>query len=248
LPEFDLIAEPKGASGCVIVLHEVWGLTEHTEDVCKRLGKLGFAATAPNLYKGYEGLLTPDNVKRAMEAVWDLSLEERRDRAKLNAVLAKKSPGRKVIEAATTLYDQRFREGILQSVVRLAREADKRFGGASTLGFSFGGGISLRVAARAARLKSAIAYYGEPPSYEELRKIHSPILAIYAGEDEFMNRRVPNFIDAATKAGKDLTLRTFPGVKHGFFDDTKRATYNQEAAREAWAITGRFLGRTLGRS
>ena len=66
---------PKGASGCVVVFHEVWGLVEHTKDVCKRVSKLGFAAAAPDLYSGHGRLLTPDNIQMAMEGLWELSLE-----------------------------------------------------------------------------------------------------------------------------------------------------------------------------
>jgi len=221
-------------------------LVEHTRDVCKRIGKLGFAATAPNLYEGYEKLLTLENVQKAMEAVWELSLEERRDKSKLEAVLAKKKPEREVAEAATTLYDQRFRDAILADAVSVVEEAYAKFGRASTLGFSFGGGIALRTAAMTKNLESAIAYYAEPPKGDDVRKISSPVLAIYAGEDEFINQYIMGFVEAATKAGTDLTLRIFPGAKHGFFDNTKKATYNKEAASEAWTLTSWFLQRTLG--
>ena len=75
--------EPKGAGSSVVVFHEVWGLVGHTEDVCKRLGKLGFAATAPNLYTGHGDILTPANIQEAMEGLWELSLEERHDKEKV---------------------------------------------------------------------------------------------------------------------------------------------------------------------
>ena len=244
MAEPDFVVEPKGASGCVVVFHEIWGLADHTKDVCKRLGRLGFAAAAPNLYKGYDELLTPTNVKAAMEVVWDLSLEERRDKTKVKAVLARKKPGLEVADTLTTLYDPRFREQLLVTATELVEKLDAKFGGVSTLGFSFGGGISLRVATLTKKLKSAIAYCGEPP--EELSKISCPMLAVYADEDGFMNGRIPGFVEAATRAGKDLTIKTLPRANHEFFDHTKKATYNREAAEEAWRVTTWFLARTLG--
>jgi carboxymethylenebutenolidase len=231
----------------VVVFHEVWGLAEHTREVCKRLGKLGFAAVAPDLYEGYGKLLAPDNIRKAMEVVWDLSLEERRDRSKLSGTLAMKKPTREVAEAVTTLYDQGFREHVIATATEVVDDAKAKFGGVSTLGFSFGGGVSLRVGARTQGLNSTIAFYGEPPGKDDLRRITSPILAIYAGEDEFMNRNIPYFIEAAKESGSDLTLKIMPGAKHGFFDDTNRAAFNKEAAAEAWRITTQFLERTLGR-
>ena len=247
MPGRDFVVEPKGAAGCVIVFHEIWGLAGHTREVCKRLGKLGFAAVAPDLYRGYDKLLTPGNVQKAMEVVWDLSLEERKVKPKIEAVLADKKPGREVAEAVATLYDQGFRDGILSAAVGLVDDMHARFGGASTLGFSIGGGVAFRVATRTKKPRSTISYYGEPPNDPDIRRISSPVLAIYGGKDDFMNEHVPRLLRAAAKAGTDLTLRTLPGAEHGFFDDTGPA-YNGEAAREAWDLTTWFLGRTLGRA
>lgn len=241
------MVQPKGASGCVVVFHEVWGLTEHTRDVCKRLGKLGFAAAAPNLYKGHDTLLTPGNVQKAMEVVWDLSLEERRAKPKIDAAVAEKKPTDEVAEAIAKLYDQGFRDEILSAAVGLVEDMHIRFGGASTLGFSFGGGISFRVATKTKKLNSAISYCGEPPDDIDISRLSSPVLAVYGGKDGFMNKHIPRLSKAAAMAGTDLTLRVLPGAEHGFFDDTRPA-YNREAAKEAWDLTAWFLDRTLGRA
>ena len=155
-----------------------------------------------------------------------------------------KKPSPAVAEAVTTLYDPGFREQLLTTAGELVTRCDAKFGAVSTLGFSFGGGISLRVATRTRKLRSAIAYCGEPP--EDIRRISCPMLALYADGDEFMNRKVPGFVEAAARAGKDLTMKMLPGANHEFFDPTKKVTYNQEAAEEAWGITTWFLERTLG--
>ena len=236
--------EPKRASACVVVFHEIWGLTEHTKDVCKRVGKLGFAAAAPDLFEGQGELLTPANIQAAMDVVWDLTLEERFDKRRISRVVAEKKPSREVAEAVLTLYDQKFREGILSEAANLVDETNDKFGVASTLGFSFGGGISMRVASRNKRLRSAVSFYGDPPRDEEVRRISCPVLAIYAGEDDFMNRGVSQFAETAASAGMNLTLKTFPGARHDFFDDTKKASYDPRSARDAWALTGRFLKET----
>lgn len=247
LPGNDFVVEPKGASGCVVVFHEIWGLADHIRDACKQLGKLGFAAVAPNMYSGYQTLLTPGNIEKAMRVVWDLSLEDRRDKTKIRATLAEQKPSKDVAETVTTLYDQDFRRHVLATATEFVEAANTKFGGVSTVGYSFGGGISLRVAAKTRKLKSAVAYCGEPPKGSEISRISSPILAIYADQDDFTNRRVPEFVEAATKAGKDLTLRILPGAGHEFFDPTKKATYNRKAAEEAWMTATWFLEQTLGR-
>jgi carboxymethylenebutenolidase len=243
-PEFSVV--PKGATGCVVVLHEVWGLVKHTEDVCKRVGKLGFAAVAPNLYEGYEGILTPDNIQKAMEGVWDLSLEERRDKAKVARELKRKRVSDETKEVASTIYDPAFRDRMLERALATVDRAYAKFEGVTTLGFCIGGGLSLRCATKSRHLKSAISFYGAPPAVEEARKITIPILAIYANHDEIINSLVPAFVGAMLDDGKDLTLKTYPRTKHGFFNDSRKEVYDRGAADESWDITRWFLERTLG--
>lgn len=239
---------PKGASGCVVVFHEVWGLVGHTKDVCKRLSKLGFATVAPNLYREQSSLLTPANIQEAMEGVWDLSLEERRDRAKVTQALDKKGVGKEAREVAAVLYDPSFRDGLLDRALLAVEAAHKRFDRVTTLGFCIGGGLSLNCAARSRHLSSAVSFYGQSPAKEEVTKISIPVLDIHAFQDEIINKGVPAFVGAMLDGGKDLTLKTYPRTKHGFFNDTRKEVYDRGAADESWDLTRWFLERTLGKN
>jgi carboxymethylenebutenolidase len=239
--------EPKGASACVIVLHEVWGLVEHTEDVCKRVGKLGFAASAPNLYKGHGELLTPDNIQKAMEGLWELSLEERRDKEKVAQALNKKGIGGEVREVASIIYEPAFRDRMLEDAVAAVERAHSKFGSVATLGFCLGGGLSLKCATRSQHMKAAISFYGQPPAIGDVPRISIPIRDIHAHQDEIINKSVPAWVGAMLDGNKDLTLKTYPRTKHGFFNDTRKEVYDRNAANEAWDITRWFLERTLGR-
>jgi len=245
--KMDFSVKPRRATGCVVVFHEVWGLVEHTKDVCKRVSKLGFAASAPNLYRGHEGLLTPDNIQGAMEGVWDLSLEERRDKAKVAHALDQKKASREVRETVSLLYDPAFRDGLLAGALTAVDDALNEFEGVTTLGFCMGGGLSLKCATKIHGLRSAISFYGEPPAAEDVTRISVPILDIHANQDEIINSKVPSWVEAMLEGGKDLTLKTYPRTKHGFFNDTRKEVYDRMAATEAWDITRWFLERTLGR-
>lgn len=245
--EREFSVEPKNATGCVVLFHEVWGLVGHTEDVCKRVGKLGFAAIAPNLYVGHNELLTPDNIQKAMEGVWELSLEERKDMAKVVQTLDKKGVSKEIREVAATLYDPSFRDGVLSKALGAVDQAHARYSGVATLGFCMGGGLSLKCATRSQHLHSAISFYGQSPATEDVARISVPILDIHASEDELINKGVPAFVGAMLDEGKDLTLKTYPRTKHGFFNDTRKEVYNRDASNEAWDITRWFLERTLGR-
>lgn len=228
-----------------MVLHEVWGSDSHIEGVCKRLGKLGFATTVPDLYSGYEALLTPVNIQNAMEAVWDLSLDERRDKKKVADELARKNLRGKEAETLATLYDQRFREGLMKITMDAVAKGRADHGKVATLGFSLGGGLSLAAATRLDPPDSVVAYCGEPPRPPTLDGVSVPMLAIYAHHDELMNPKMPGFVDAALRHGNDLTVRTIPNTEHDFFNETKKERYDPEATEEAWAITTWFLNRTL---
>ena len=243
--ETEFVVEPRRASACVVVFHEVWGLVEHTEEVCKRVGKLGFAATAPNLYRGHGDILTPQNIQRAMEGLWELSLEERRDKEKVARVLDKKGSGAEAREVAEIIYNPAFRDRMLEDAVAAVERAYSKFGSVSTLGFCMGGGISLKCATRSRHMKSAVSFYGQPPAIEDVPMISIPILDIHANHDEIINGAVPAWVGAMLEGGKDLTLKTYPRTKHGFFNATRKEVYDRGAAREAWGITKWFLERTL---
>ena len=222
-------------------------MVDHTEDVCKRVSKLGFATMAPNLYKGHSGLLTPDNIQRAMEGVWELSLEERRDKVKVAAALDKKEVSAEVREVVSIIYEPTFRDKMLEDALVAVERAHSQFGKVSTLGFCLGGALSLKCATRSQLLRSAVSFYGQPPVNEDVPKISIPVLDIHAHQDEIINKSVPAWVGAMLDGNKDLTLKTYPKTKHGFFNDTRKEVYDRNAADEAWDLLRWFLERTLGR-
>ena len=104
--------------------------------------------------------------------------------------------------------------------------------------------MSLKCATRTHHLAAAISFYGQPPPLEDVSRISCPVLDIHAFEDELINSSVPAFVGAMLEQGKDLTLKTYPRTKHGFFNDTRKEVYNRSAADEAWDITRWFLEKT----
>jgi carboxymethylenebutenolidase len=238
--------EPGEAAACVVVLHEIWGLVPHIKDVCKHLGKLGFASMAPDLYWEKGGLLTPGSFQKAMEGVWDLSLEERRIKSKVREAMIKKGFGRDTLLVISALYDRGFRDLLVTDATSIVKRVQSRYKRAAVLGFCLGGGLALKVAARVPHLDSAVSFYGEPPPDSQARRISCPVLAIHAYHDEIINTKVPAFVEAAMKSGKDLTLKIYPKTRHGFFNETRPAVYDASAAKDAWELATTFLRKTLG--
>ena len=79
-PEHDLTAyraDPPGqARGAVVVIQEIWGLTDHVRDVTDRFAAQGYVAVAPDLLR-HVGL-TPDVGSR----LFDASLKSKLDSLK----------------------------------------------------------------------------------------------------------------------------------------------------------------------
>ncbi|MDG6982986.1 MAG: dienelactone hydrolase family protein [Nitrososphaerota archaeon] len=239
------MTDPEESPPCVVVLHEVWGSDSNIDAACKRLRKLGFATTVPSLYKGHEALLVPRNIQKAMAVIWDFSLEERCDKKRVAAEAARKGADAQTRDVLSVLYDPRFRDGMMEIVLDAITEARKRHAKVATLGFSLGGGISLATTTRPGHPDAAIAYCGEPPN-AKLRGTAVPMLAICASHDELMNPLMPGFIKAALEQDLDLTVKTFPGTEHDFFNMNFKERYNASAAREAWDVTSWFLSKALG--
>ncbi len=111
-------------------------------------------------------------------------------------------------------------------------------------GFCFGGGMTWRGAAALPDLRAAVPFYGPPIEVDRVPAIQAAVLAIYAGEDERINKAIPAIEDAMRRHGKTLRTIVYPGTQHAFHNDT-RERYDATAARAAWAETLAWFARYL---
>ncbi|MFP3216587.1 MAG: dienelactone hydrolase family protein, partial [Vulcanisaeta sp.] len=78
------VATPEtGYNAAVIVIHEIFGITEFIRNVARRLASLGYLAIAPNLYSRRADLFTEQNIMTVMRRFWSLPPERRTD---INAI------------------------------------------------------------------------------------------------------------------------------------------------------------------
>jgi carboxymethylenebutenolidase len=112
-------------------------------------------------------------------------------------------------------------------------------------GFCFGGGISNLMAVNIPDLKAAVPFYGGQPPSQDVPKIKAPLLIHYAELDTRVNEGWPAY-EAALKANKkEYTAYIYPGVNHGFHNDTT-PRYDETAATLAWQRTIAFFKEKLG--
>ena len=112
-------------------------------------------------------------------------------------------------------------------------------------GFCWGGGMTNQVAVNAPDLDAGVPYYGMQPKTEDVPNIKAPLLLHYAGNDERINKGIPEF-EAALKAAKiEYHLYMYEGTQHAFNNDTNPERYNKEAADLAWKRTIAFFKEKL---
>ena len=104
-------------------------------------------------------------------------------------------------------------------------------------GFCWGGAMTNHVAVNSPEFDAAVPYYGGQPKAEDVQKIKAPMLLHYAGNDERINKGIPDF-EAALKTAKiEYQLYMYEGAGHAFNNDSNPERYNKEAADLAWKRT-----------
>ena len=112
------------------------------------------------------------------------------------------------------------------------------------VGFCYGGGVANTLAVRLPDLAAAVPFYGGQPAAADVPKIKAPLLIHYAGLDDRVNAGWPAY-EAALKANNaTYTAHIYPGVNHGFHNDTT-PRYDEAAAKLAWQRTIDFFNKTL---
>ena len=117
-------------------------------------------------------------------------------------------------------------------------------GKVGVVGFCYGGGIANFLATRLPDLNAAVSFYGSQPSDEEVANIKAPLLLHYAEKDERITSGWPKYEAALKRAGVNYQAFVYPGVQHGFNNDTT-PRYDEAAAKLAWKRTISFFNTHL---
>jgi carboxymethylenebutenolidase len=116
-----------------------------------------------------------------------------------------------------------------------------------TIGWCFGGGLSLQAALLVPdQVDAAIVYYGHVSSDPaELRALKAPLLGLFGGADQGIPPEDVHKFEAALKAlGKDAEIHIYDGAGHAFANPSGK-NYQPEAAADAWKRSLAFLAAHL---
>ncbi len=210
--------ERKDKAGVVIVIMEVYGLTDWIRGVADQLAKEGFIAVAPDMVSGLgpggggtESVSCRDDV---VALVRGISPEDATKR--LNAV----------------------RDWAIKLPAANGRSA--------TVGFCWGGARSFAFAGAQPDLDGAVVYYGSSPDAPVLATIKAPVQGHYGGDDARVNATIAPAEAEMKKLGKTYEPHIYEGAGHGFLrDQNARDGANMKATREAWPLTVKFLNERL---
>ncbi len=111
-------------------------------------------------------------------------------------------------------------------------------------GFCYGGGVANAAAVAYPELAAAVPFYGRQPNPQDVPRIKAPLLIHYAALDSRINEGWPAYEAALKAAGKTFEAYIYPGVNHGFHNDST-PRYDQAAAKLAWDRTMDWFKRYL---
>jgi carboxymethylenebutenolidase len=114
------------------------------------------------------------------------------------------------------------------------------------IGFCMGGSYALQLACTVDGLRAASVFYGQNPRPLEAVARACPIVGSYPGQDFTANaaRKLEPMLE---RYHVPYDIKIYPGARHSFFND-ERASYQAEAAADAWQRTLAFFDKHLRNS
>ncbi|HEX4664372.1 MAG TPA: dienelactone hydrolase family protein [Terriglobales bacterium] len=206
---FVVYPEAKDKRPVVLVIHEIFGMSDWVQDLADQLAEAGYIAVAPDLLSGagpHGGRTTAFADQSAVtEAVSHLNPDQ--VTADLNAVA--------------------------DYGLKLPSSNGKLF----VTGYCWGGGQSFRFATNRKDLKAAFVFYGPPPQKDAMKNITAPVYGFYGGNDNRIDSTIPQAKADMAAARKTYEPVTYEGAGHGFMragEAPDASEANKKARNDAW--------------
>lgn len=208
--------QDQGSYPAVVVIQEIFGVNSHIREVTDRIAKVGYLAIAPAIFQrqapGFETGYTPQDIEIGREYAQQT-------------------------KASELLSDIQATIDYLKQLPQVKQDA------IGCIGFCFGGHVAY-LAATLPDIKATASLYGAgitsrtpgggAPTLTRTPEITGTLYAFFGMDDASIPAEQVDQIEAELDKNK-IPHRVFRYDKadHGFFCD-RRASYNPEAAADAW--------------
>lgn len=205
---FVVYPEVKNKASVVVMIHEIFGLTDWAREMADELAAEGFIVVEPDLLSGFGPNGGGSDAFASQE-----------DRVKAVSQL----------DPSGVLAD-------LDAAADYAKKIPAANGKIAVAGFCWGGTKSFALAAHRPDLSAAFVFYGTAPA--DLTPITAPVYGFYAGNDARVTSTVPGTTQAMKAAGKFYEPVIYNGAGHGFMraseDPTNPNPANKTAREQAF--------------
>jgi carboxymethylenebutenolidase len=214
MPAYRAMPASGGPFPVVLVIQEIFGVHEHIKDICRRLGKLGYLALAPELYARQGDVSKITDFREIISKV------------------VSKVPDSQVMSDldATVAWTKKTNKGDTTKL--------------GITGFCWGGRIVWLYAAHNPNLKAGVAWYGRlvgdtdklhPKNPIDLvGALKAPVLGLYGEADMGIPVKTVEQMRKAIKEGeKKAEIILYPETPHGFHADY-RPSYRKDKAEDGW--------------
>jgi carboxymethylenebutenolidase len=207
---FIAFPEVKEKATAVLVIHEIFGLSDWVRSVADQLAEAGYIAIAPDLLSGS---------------------------APGGGGTAEIGSGDAVRKAISSLPPDQITAD-LNAVTDHVSKLPACNGKVVVAGFCWGGSQTFRFATNNKKVKAALPFYGSgPEDAAAIARIQCPVYGFYGGNDARVNATIPKSKELMKAAGKTYEPVTYEDAGHGFMrageaPDANAA--NKKARDQAW--------------
>lgn len=205
---FVVYPEVKDKATAVIVIHEIFGLSDWARLAADEFAEAGYIAIAPDLLSG----MAPNGG-------------------------GTKELGQDVGRTIQSLSKEQI-AGDLDAVAAYVSKLPACNGKVVVAGFCWGGGQTFSYATHNKDIKAGLSFYGPMPTNEEaIKKINCPIYGFYGENDNRINSQIPAAEERMKKAEKKYEPVTYKGAGHGFMragEQPDANDANKKAREDAW--------------
>src|ERR1035438_7094396 len=185
---FVVYPELKDKATAIVMIHEIFGLSDWAREMADELAAEGYIVVAPDLLSG----------------------------AGPSGGGSDSFTNQSAVTKAVSMLPPDQVTGDLNAAADYAAKIPAANGKIVIAGFCWGGGQSFRFATNNKDVKAAFVFYGPPPSGDDMAKINCPVYGFYGGNDARITATVPKATDQMKAAGKTYEPVTYDGAGHGF--------------------------------